>query len=49
MRIGAHIRRQGREGIRGALEAAIERGADCAQLFISNARAWAASTRPGAS
>lgn len=41
MRIGAHLRRQGREGIHGALEATIERGADCAQLFISNARAWA--------
>jgi deoxyribonuclease-4 len=41
VRIGAHLRRQGREGIHGALEATIERGADCAQLFISNARAWA--------
>ena len=41
MRIGAHLRRQGREGIHGALEATIERGADCAQLFISNARACA--------
>jgi deoxyribonuclease-4 len=42
VRVGAHLRRQGRAGIHGALEGAIERGADCAQLFISNARAWAA-------
>ena len=42
MRIGAHLRRQGRVGIHGALEGTVERGADCAQLFISNARAWAA-------
>ena len=41
MRIGVHLRRQGRVGISGALEATRERGADCAQLFISNARAWA--------
>jgi deoxyribonuclease-4 len=42
VRIGAHLRRQGRVGIQGALEGTRERGADCAQLFISNARAWAA-------
>ena len=41
MRIGVHLRRQGRVGISGALDATRERGADCAQLFISNARAWA--------
>ena len=41
MRIGVHLRRQGRVGISGALEGTRERGADCAQLFISNARAWA--------
>ncbi len=41
MRIGVHLRRQGRVGIHGALEGTLERGADCAQLFISNARAWA--------
>ena len=29
-------------GIHGAMEGTRERGADCAQLFISNARAWAA-------
>ena len=37
VRIGAHLRRQGRAGIHGALEGTSERGADCAQLFISNA------------
>ena len=42
MRIGAHLRRQGRAGIHGALEGTVERGADCCQLFVSNARAWAA-------
>jgi deoxyribonuclease IV len=42
VKIGAHLRRQGRLGIQGALEGTRERGADCAQLFISNARAWAA-------
>ena len=42
MRIGAHLRRQGRAGIHGALEGTQERGGDCAQLFISNARGWAA-------
>jgi deoxyribonuclease IV len=41
VRIGVHLRRQGRVGIHGALEGTRERGADCAQLFISNARAWA--------
>jgi deoxyribonuclease-4 len=41
VRIGVHLRRQGRVGIHGALEGTTERGADCAQLFISNARAWA--------
>lgn len=42
MKIGAHLRRQGRAGIHGALEGTRERGGDCAQLFISNARGWAA-------
>lgn len=41
MKVGAHLRRQGRVGIHGALEGTQERGADCAQLFISNARGWA--------
>jgi deoxyribonuclease-4 len=41
VRIGAHVRRQGRAGIHGLVEATRERGADCAQAFISNARAWA--------
>jgi deoxyribonuclease IV len=41
VRFGVHLRRQGRVGIHGALEGTVERGADCAQLFISNARAWA--------
>jgi deoxyribonuclease-4 len=41
VRIGIHLRRQGRAGIHGALDGTRERGADCAQLFISNARAWA--------
>ncbi len=41
MKIGAHLRRQGRVGIHGALEGTQERGGDCAQLFISNARGWA--------
>ncbi|MEP6477240.1 MAG: deoxyribonuclease IV [Actinomycetota bacterium] len=40
MKVGAHLRRQGRVGIHGALEGTQERGADCAQLFISNARGW---------
>ena len=41
MKVGVHLRRQGRVGIHGALEGTREREADCAQLFISNARAWA--------
>jgi deoxyribonuclease IV len=41
VKIGAHLRRQGRAGIHGALDGTQERGADCAQLFISNARGWA--------
>lgn len=41
MKVGAHLRRQGRVGIHGALEGTQERGADCAQLFISNTRGWA--------
>jgi deoxyribonuclease IV len=41
VKVGAHLRRQGRIGIHGALEGTQERGGDCAQLFISNARGWA--------
>ena len=40
MRFGAHIRRAG-VGIEGAVEGARIRGADAAQLFISNPRGWA--------
>ena len=36
MRVGAHLR----SGLRTAVENATEVGADCAQLFISNPRAW---------
>ncbi len=38
MRIGAHLRTPG--GLRTAIETAREVGAECAQLFISNPRAW---------
>ena len=36
MRVGAHLRC----GLRTAVETAKDVGADCAQLFISNPRAW---------
>lgn len=39
MRIGAHLRAPG--GLRTAVEAAREIGAEAAQLFISNPRSWA--------
>jgi deoxyribonuclease IV len=38
--LGAHVRRRQR-GIRGAIQEAEQRGADCLQVFISNPRAWA--------
>ncbi len=40
MRIGAHVRR-GAGGVAGAIEEARRRGADCAQVFLSNPRGWA--------
>jgi deoxyribonuclease-4 len=42
VRLGAHVRRQGRAGIQALPEATLEHGAECAQVFVSNARAWAA-------
>jgi deoxyribonuclease-4 len=39
VRIGAHVRTPG--GLRTAVEGARAVGAECAQLFISNPRAWA--------
>jgi deoxyribonuclease-4 len=38
VRVGAHLRTPG--GLRAAVETAREVGAECAQLFISNPRAW---------
>jgi deoxyribonuclease IV len=38
--VGAHVRR-GREATRGLVRACRERGADCAQVFLSNPRGWA--------
>ncbi len=40
MILGAHVRRRG-AGIRGAVEECRVREADCAQVFLSNPRAWA--------
>jgi deoxyribonuclease-4 len=40
VRIGAHVRR-GSGGIEGAVEGCRLRGADAAQLFVSNPRGWA--------
>ena len=40
MRLGAHVRRR-RGGAAGAVEACRERGAECAQIFVSNPRGWA--------
>jgi deoxyribonuclease-4 len=37
--LGAHVRRR-HAGIAGAIEEAVERGADCLQIFISNPRSW---------
>lgn len=39
MRLGAHVRRRA-GGALGAVEACRERGADCAQIFVSNPRGW---------
>jgi endonuclease IV len=38
--LGAHVRRR-RSGIEGAIGEAVERGADCLQIFVSNPRSWA--------
>jgi deoxyribonuclease IV len=38
--VGAHVRR-GREATSGLVHACRERGADCAQVFLSNPRGWA--------
>ncbi|HEY7762116.1 MAG TPA: deoxyribonuclease IV [Actinomycetota bacterium] len=40
MRFGAHVRR-GSEATTGVVEECRRRGADCAQIFLSNPRAWA--------
>jgi deoxyribonuclease IV len=40
VRIGAHVRR-GSGGVAGAVEECRIRDADCAQVFVSNPRAWA--------
>jgi deoxyribonuclease IV len=46
---GAHVATRGRETLLGAIDAAREVGADCAQIWGSNPRAWAhPATRPGA-
>jgi len=39
VRLGAHVRRRA-GGALGAVEACRERGADCAQIFVSNPRGW---------
>lgn len=39
MRFGAHVRR-GAEATRGVVRSCRERGADAAQIFVSNPRAW---------
>ncbi len=41
MILGAHVRR-GAEATRGVVDACRARGADCAQVFLSNPRGWAA-------
>jgi deoxyribonuclease IV len=38
--LGAHVRRRG-AGVQGAVEECRIRGAECAQVFLSNPRAWA--------
>jgi deoxyribonuclease-4 len=38
--LGAHVRRRG-EGLHGVVHECEARGADCAQVFLSNPRAWA--------
>lgn len=43
MRFGAHVRRGG-EATRGVVTECRDRGADCAQIFVSNPRAWAGPT-----
>ncbi|MGE5227861.1 MAG: deoxyribonuclease IV [Planctomycetaceae bacterium] len=40
MILGAHVRRRG-IGLRGVVHECVARGADCAQVFLSNPRAWA--------
>ncbi|MEO8476824.1 MAG: deoxyribonuclease IV [Actinomycetota bacterium] len=43
MRFGAHVRR-GAEATRGVVKECRDRGANCAQIFVSNPRAWAGPT-----
>ena len=43
MRFGAHVRR-GAEATRGVVMVCPDGGADCAQIFVSNPRAWAGPT-----
>ncbi|MGZ4149186.1 MAG: TIM barrel protein, partial [Actinomycetota bacterium] len=40
MILGAHVRRRG-VGLHGVVHECAARGADCAQVFLSNPRAWA--------
>ena len=40
MIVGAHVSRRG-EGVTGAIEGCRRRAAECAQVFVSNPRAWA--------
>jgi deoxyribonuclease-4 len=49
MWIGAHVATRGRKTLMGAVDAAREVGADCAQIWGSNPRAWAPpDTQPDA-
>ena len=41
MRIGAHVRRGGSGGVSSTVSSCRERGADAAQIFVSNPRGWA--------
>jgi deoxyribonuclease-4 len=43
VRFGAHVKR-GAEATRGVVKECHDRGADCAQIFVSNPRAWAGPT-----
>jgi deoxyribonuclease-4 len=40
VRVGAHVRRRAGGGVAGAVDACRERGAEAAQVFVSNPRGW---------